>query len=120
MKYTICQYNDNIKYMIDDFPVLEKYFDSFILDNNFKIEFFNAIYDNVEFLNNLIFLKLKNRKGYHKEGRIHIFENELTHSISKLEVKKYKICIESDDKSNIFFDILYHNLKSYVIINENL
>ena len=49
-----------------------------------------------------------------------LLENELTHEISRLYVENYKIIIESKDKTNIFFDILYHNLKSYVIIDENL
>lgn len=68
----------------------------------------------------MLFTVSYERQEYHRIGRLHIFENQLTHEIIRLEVKKYAIEVESRDKNNIFFDILYHNLKSYVIINENL
>ena len=77
-------------------------------------------YKNVDYLNDVIYSVLSKRQEYHRIGRLHIFENQLTHEIIRLEVKKYAIEVESRDKNNIFFDILYHNLKSYVIINENL
>ena len=77
-------------------------------------------YKNVDYLNDVIYSALSKRQEYHRIGHLHIFENQLTHEIIHLEVKKYAIEVESRDKNNIFFDILYHNLKSYVIIDENL
>ena len=61
-----------------------------------------------------------------KERTITIMVKDETINLKELKqelelyVENYKIIIESKDKTNIFFDILYHNLKSYVIIDENL
>ena len=106
MKYVIYEYEEGIKQLFEKYPNLKQYFDNLTLDN--------------DFMNELIYKELHNRKEYHRVGKMHIFENELTHEISRLYVENYKIIIESKDKTNIFFDILYHNLKSYVIIDENL
>ena len=106
MKYVIYEYEEGIKQLFEKYPNLKQYFDNLTLDN--------------DFMNKFIYKELHNRKEYHRVGKMHIFENELTHEISRLYVENYKIIIESKDKTNIFFDILYHNLKSYVIIDENL
>ena len=106
MKYVIYEYEEGIKQLFEKYPNLKQYFDNLTLDN--------------DYMNELIYKELHNRKEYHRVGKMHIFENELTHEISRLYVENYKIIIESKDKTNIFFDILYHNLKSYVIIDENL
>ena len=78
------------------------------------------LFEQYPHLNDVIYSALSKRQEYHRIGHLHIFENQLTHEIIHLEVKKYAIEVESRDKNNIFFDILYHNLKSYVIINGNL
>ena len=90
------------------------------MDNNYLIQLMECAYKNVDYLNDVIYSALSKRQEYHRIGHLHIFENQLTHEIIHLEVKKYAIEVESRDKNNIFFDILYHNLKSYVIINGNL
>ena len=120
MKYVIYEYEEGIKQLFEKYPDLKQYFDNLTLDNDFMNKFINCVYNNVDYMNELIYKKLHNRKEYHRVGKMHIFENELTHEISRLYVENYKIIIESKDKTNIFFDILYHNLKSYVIIDENL
>ena len=120
MKYIIYEYGEGMKDMFEKYPHLKIYFDNLSLDNDFINKFLDCIYRNMEYMNDLIFKKLNHRHEYHRVGNIHVFENELTHEIYQLSVEKYRIIIESKDKSNIFFDILYHNLKSYVIIDENL
>ena len=129
MKYVIYEYEEGIKQLFEKYPNLKQYFDNLTLDNDFMNKFINCVYNSVDYMNELIYKELHNRKEYHRVGKMHIFENELTHEISRLyvenykiiiEVKKYAIEVESRDKNNIFFDILYHNLKSYVIIDENL
>ena len=106
MKYVIYEYEEGIKQLFEKYPNLKQYFDNLTLDNDFMNKFINCVYNSVDYMNELIYKELHNRKEYHRVGKMHIFENELTH--------------ESKDKTNIFFDILYHNLKSYVIIDENL
>ena len=120
MKYVIYEYEEGIKQLFEKYPNLKQYFDNLTLDNDFMNKFINCVYNSVDYMNELIYKELHNRKEYHRDGKMHIFENELTHEISRLYVENYKIIIESKDKTNIFFDILYHNLKSYVIIDENL
>ena len=112
MKYVIYEYEEGIKQLFEKYPNLKQYFDN--------LTFINCVYNSVDYMNELIYKELHNRKEYPRVGKMHIFENELTHEISRLYVENYKIIIESKDKTNIFFDILYHNLKSYVIIDENL
>ena len=107
MKYVIYEYEEGIKQLFEKYPNLKQYFDNLTLDNDFMNKFINCVYNSVDYMNELIYKELHNRKEYHRVGKMHIFEN-------------YKIIIESKDKTNIFFDILYHNLKSYVIIDENL
>ena len=106
MKYIIYEYATGMEKLFEQYPHLKDYFDSLTLDN--------------DYLNDIIYSALSKRQEYHRIGHLHIFENQLTHEIIRLEVKKYAIEVESRDKNNIFFDILYHNLKSYVIINGNL
>lgn len=120
MKYIIYEYEEGMKKLFEKYPNLKIYFDSLTLDTDFKKKFMNCVYNQVDYMNELIFKELHNRKGYHRIGKMHVFENELTHEICRLYGENYKIIIESKDKTNIFFDILYHNLKSYVIIDENL
>lgn len=120
MKYVIYEYEEGIKQLFEKYPNLKQYFDNLTLDNDFMNKFINCVYNSVDYMNELIYKELHNRKEYHRVGKMHIFENELTHEISRLYVENYKNIIESKDKTNIFFDILYHNLKSYVIIDENL
>ena len=119
MKYVIYEYEEGIKQLFEKYPNLKQYFDNLTLDNDFMNKFINCVYNSVDYMNELIYKELHNRKEYHRVGKMHIFENELTHEISRLYVENYKIIIESKDKTNIFFDILYHNLKSYVIICSN-
>ena len=106
--------------LFEQYPHLKDYFDSLTLDNNYLIQLMECAYKNVDYLNDVIYSALSKRQEYHRIGNLHIFENQLTNEIIRLEVKKYAIEVESRDKNNIFFDILYHNLKSYVIINGNL
>ena len=116
MKYVIYEYEEGIKQLFEKYPNLKQYFDNLTLDNDFMNKFINCVYNSVDYMNELIYKELHNRKEYHRVGKMHIFENELTHEISRLYVENYKIIIESKDKTNIFFDILYHNLKSYGLI----
>ena len=97
MKYVIYEYEEGIKQLFEKYPNLKQYFDNLTLDNDFMNKFINCVYNSVDYMNELIYKELHNRY-----------------------VENYKIIIESKDKTNIFFDILYHNLKSYVIIDENL
>lgn len=120
MKYIIYEYATGMEKLFEQYPHLKDYFDSLTLDNNYLIQLMECAYKNVDYLNDVIYSVLSKRQEYHRIGRLHIFENQLTHEIIRLEVKKYAIEVESRDKNNIFFDILYHNLKSYVIIKENL
>ena len=93
MKYVIYEYEEGIKQLFEKYPNLKQYFDNLTLDN--------------DFMNELIYKELHNRKEYHRVGKMHIFENELTHEISRLYVENYKIIIESKDKTNIFFTYNY-------------
>lgn len=120
MKYMIYEYATGMEKFFEQYPHLKDYFDSLTLDNNYLIQLMECAYKNVDYLNDVIYSALSKRQEYHRIGHLHIFENQLTHEIIRLEVKKYAIEVESRDKNNIFFDILYHNLKSYVIINGNL
>lgn len=120
MKYIIYEYATGMEKLFEQYPHLKDYFDSLTLDNNYLIQLMECAYKNIDYLNDVIYSALSKRQEYHRIGHLHIFENQLTHEIIRLEVKKYAIEVESRDKNNIFFDILYHNLKSYVIINGNL
>ena len=99
MKYVIYEYEEGIKQLFEKYPNLKQYFDNLTLDNDFMNKFINCVYNSVDYMNELIYKELHNRKEYHRVGKMHIFEIDIT---------------------NIFFDILNHNLKSYVIIDENL
>lgn len=120
VKYIIYEYAAGMEKLFEQYPHLKGYFDSLTLDNKYMVQLMECAYKNVDYLNDVIYNTLSKRQEYHRIGHLHIFENQLTHEIIRLEVKNYAIEVESKDKNNIFFDILYHNLKSYVIIDENL
>ena len=107
MKYVIYEYEEGIKQLFEKYPNLKQYFDNLTLDNDFMNKFINCVYNSVDYMNELIYKELHNRKEYHRVGKMHIFENELTHEISRLYVENYKIIIESKDKTNIFFTYNY-------------
>lgn len=88
MKYVIYEYEEGIKQLFEKYPNLKQYFDNLTLDNDFMNKFINCVYNSVDYMNELIYKELHNRKEYHRVGKMHIFENELTHEISRLYMLK--------------------------------
>ena len=64
MKYVIYEYEEGIKQLFEKYPNLKQYFDNLTLDNDFMNKFINCVYNSVDYMNELIYKELHNRKEY--------------------------------------------------------
>ena len=62
MKYVIYEYEEGIKQLFEKYPNLKQYFDNLTLDNDFMNKFINCVYNSVDYMNELIYKELHNRK----------------------------------------------------------
>ena len=60
MKYVIYEYEEGIKQLFEKYPNLKQYFDNLTLDNDFMNKFINCVYNNVDYMNELIYKELHN------------------------------------------------------------
>lgn len=120
MEYVVLEYQEEYKDLFSHYPHLKDYLLNISDEDNYTVSLKNSYYVDVSFLNDIIFHKLMDRKEYARDQSLHILDNVLTGEKMTLEIKNNKIYIHSNNKNNIFFYIIYQNLKSYVIIDKKL
>lgn len=120
MEYTVLEYKEEYKGLFNQYPRLKDYLINMKANDNYMKSLKNSYYIDVSFLNDIIFHQLVNRKEYTRKDSLHILNNQLTGEKMTLEIKNNKIYINSFNKKNIFFYIIYQNLKSYVIMDGKL
>lgn len=120
MEYIVLEYQKEYKTLFNQYPHLKHFLINMEDENGYITALKNSYYVDVSFLNDIIFHQLIHRKEYIRDGNMHILNNQLTDEKISLEIKNNKIHIHSSNKNNIFFYIIYQNLKSYVIIDKKL
>lgn len=120
MQYTIYEYQKQYRDLFQQYHHLQDYLTHLKNDDIYTKKLKQSFYQDVSFLDDIIYNKLSKRKDYKKKGRLHILFNPLTREKSTLIIKNNQIYIQSANKNNIFFYIIYQNLKYYVIIEKKL
>lgn len=120
MKYTILAYKEEYRLLFENYHKLKHFLIELQADGPYLHAVKANYFEDVSFLNQYIFNQLSTRTDYQRQGHLHILNNFLTGKKITLEIRNNKIYIESADKNNIFFYIVYQNLKNYVIIDKNL
>lgn len=120
MEYTVLEYQKEFKTLFKQYPRLKEFLIHLDDENNYISSLKKSYYVDVSFLNDVIFNELISRKEYVRNDNIHTLNNQLTGEKMTLEIKNNRIYINSSNKNNIFFYIIYQNLKSYVIIDKKL
>ena len=120
MEYTVLEYQKEFEELFEKYPHLKKFLINIQDDDHYILALKKSFYVDVSYLNDIIFHKLIGRKEYTRKDNLHILKNQLTGEEMSLEIKNNKIYIHSSNKNNIFFYIIYQNLKSYVIMDKKL
>lgn len=120
MRYTIFVYKEEYKSLFSQYPQLEKFIMADKTEDAYMSSLKKSCFEDLSFLNDIIFRQLAARCDYQRQENIHILNNQLTGEIMTLEIDENRIYIHSLNKNNIFFYIIYQKLKSYVIIEEKL
>lgn len=120
MRYIVLAYKEEYCYLLERYKNIK----TLLINLNESDPYLKAVKDNyfvdISFLDQYIFNELSTRRDYERKEHVHILRNILTGKKTTLEIKNNKIYIESADKNNIFFYIIYQKLKNYVIIDKNL
>ena len=116
MKYTILAYKEEYRLFFENYHKLKNFLIELQADGPYLQAVKANYFEDVSFLNQYIFNQLSTRTDYQRQGHLHILNNFLTGKKITLEIRNNNIYIESADKNNIFFYIVYQNLKNYVII----
>lgn len=120
MKYIIFAYKAQYRFLFEHYQQLKRFLINVEESDPYLVILKQSYFEDVSYLNDIIFNKLSTRRGYQRKNQVHILNNILTGERMTLEIKNNKIYVESANKNNIFFDIIYQNLKSYVIMEGNL
>lgn len=120
MKYTIFAYKAQYRFLFEHYQQLKRFLINIEETDPYLLMLKQSYFEDVSYLNDIIFKQLSTRIGYQRKNQVHILNNVLTGERMTLEIKNNKIYVESSNKNNIFFDIIYQNLESYVIMDENL
>lgn len=120
MKYIVFAYKAQYRFLFEHYQHLKQFLINIEETDPYMMKLKQSYFEDVSYLNDIIFKKLSTRRGYQRKNQVHILNNILTGERMTLEIKNNKIYVESLNKNNIFFDIIYQNLKSYVIMDKNL
>lgn len=120
MQYIIYEYQKQYRDLFARYPHLENSLSHLKEDNSYCRALKSTLYHDLSFLDQLVYDKLQHRQEYVKKGHLHILYHPLTGQKSTFLIKNNKIYIHSLNKNNIFFYIIYQNLKYYVIIEKKL
>lgn len=120
MEYIILEYQKEFKSLFKQYPHLKDFLIHLKDEDNYISSLKKSYYVDVSFLNDVIFNELISRKEYARKYNVHTLNNQLTGEKMTLEIKNNMIYINSANKNNIFFYIIYQNLKSYVIMDRKL
>lgn len=120
MQYIIYEYQKQYRDLFQQYHHLQDYLTHLKNDDIYTKKLKQSFYQDIRFLDDIIYNKLSKRQDYKKIGHLHILFNLLTGEKSTLIIKNNQIYIHSTNKNNIFFYIVYQNLKYYVIIEKEL
>lgn len=116
--YTIYKLNTNNSSLLEHFPNIKNTLLSLKPSNPFFSQQLEALFDSTSGINEYLYAKLSARNDYQRVANMHTICNQITKETIQCKVHDYAIEISANQKSNIFFDILYQKSKRYVIMDE--
>lgn len=116
--YTIYKLNDDNFSLLKQYPNIKHILLSLKPSNPFFSQQLEALFDSTVGINEYLYAKLSSRNDYQRVGNIHTICNQITKEKIQCRIHDYAIDISANQKSNIFFDILYQKSKRYVIMDE--
>lgn len=116
--YTIYKMNTNTLQLLQQYPSFKERLKKLQPINPFFTNQIETLVDTNDSINEYLYAKLSSRNDYQREANVHTIYNQLTKEKLECHVFDYRIEILANQKSNIFFDILYQKSKRYVIMDE--